>query len=130
MGGGRRVGAARGGDFGDRPSRGKSRSWCGEVRAWPLLDRVAPMNATALEVGIYTRISKADPETQTATHRQEEACRSFAHARGWTVADVFEDVDASAYSGVERPAYERMIREIAAGSLGGVVVWKLDRLVR
>jgi len=83
-----------------------------------------------VEVGIYTRISNADPATQTATHRQEEACRSFAAARGWTVVEVFEDVDVSAYSGVERPAYERMLRALDGGSLGGVVVWKLDRLVR
>jgi DNA invertase Pin-like site-specific DNA recombinase len=83
-----------------------------------------------LEVGIYTRISNADPYTQTATHRQEAACRSFAQARGWSVAEVFEDVDVSAYSGVERPAYERLLKKIDAASLSGVIVWKLDRLVR
>lgn len=83
-----------------------------------------------LEVGVYTRISNADPVTQTATHRQEEACRSFAAARGWSVVAVFEDVDVSAYSGVERPAYERMLQALDGGSVGGVVVWKLDRLVR
>jgi DNA invertase Pin-like site-specific DNA recombinase len=82
------------------------------------------------EVGIYTRISQADHDTQTATHRQEAASRQFASARDWSVVDVFEDVDVSAYSGVERPAFERMLKEIEHRSITGVVVWKLDRLVR
>src|SRR4051794_3852899 len=84
----------------------------------------------AIEVGIYTRISEADEETQTATQRQEAACRSFAAARGWIIREVFEDVDVSAYKGVHRPAFEQLLTAIDRQSLGGVVVWKLDRLVR
>lgn len=82
------------------------------------------------EVAIYTRISQADPTEQTATHRQERACRAYAEARDWTVTDVYEDVDRSAYTGAPRPAYERMVESIAEGSVGGVLVWKLDRLMR
>ncbi|MEY2420022.1 MAG: hypothetical protein QOI95_89 [Acidimicrobiaceae bacterium] len=82
-------------------------------------------------IGIYTRLSHDATGEQTATARQERACRSFAELRGWTVAEVFEDVDVSAYkTGVIRPAYERLLLAVRSGDLGGVLVWKLDRLVR
>ena len=47
-------------------------------------------------VGIYTRISSDRTGQQTATTRQEEACRAFARLRGWRVEGVYEDVDVSA----------------------------------
>ncbi|MEY2454082.1 MAG: site-specific recombinase [Acidimicrobiaceae bacterium] len=85
-----------------------------------------------LRIGIYTRLSHdSTGGEQTATARQEKACRAFAELRGWDVAEVFEDVDLSAYKrGVVRPSYERMLEQIASGRISGVVVWKLDRLVR
>ncbi len=81
-------------------------------------------------VAIYTRISSADREEQTATARQEAACRALAELRGWEVAEVFEDVDISAYAKTTRPSYERLLAAVDAGVVDGVVVWKLDRLVR
>ena len=80
---------------------------------------------------IYTRISDADRETQTATRRQESSCRAFADARGWRVIQTYEDVDLSAFrAGIERPAYEEMLGAIRDGLVQGVLVWKLDRLMR
>jgi DNA invertase Pin-like site-specific DNA recombinase len=62
-----------------------------------------------LPIVIYTRLSRDETGHQTATHRQEQACRAFAELRGWEVARVFEDVDVSAYQRrVVRPAYEDM----------------------
>jgi DNA invertase Pin-like site-specific DNA recombinase len=47
------------------------------------------------------------------------------------VIEVHEDVDLSAYRrGVIRPAYERLLHDVAAGAVDGVLVWKLDRLAR
>jgi DNA invertase Pin-like site-specific DNA recombinase len=44
---------------------------------------------------------------------------------------VYEDVDLSAYKkGVRRPAYERLLDDLVGGHVEGVLVWKLDRLVR
>jgi DNA invertase Pin-like site-specific DNA recombinase len=48
-------------------------------------------------VAIYTRVSSEDTEHPSSTRRQEFACREFADDRGWDVADVYEDVDVSAY---------------------------------
>jgi DNA invertase Pin-like site-specific DNA recombinase len=81
-------------------------------------------------VAVYTRLSLATAE-QTATARQERACRLIAEARGWRVAKVYEDVDLSAFAGgIRRPSVEQMLADIAAHRVGGVLVWKLDRLVR
>jgi DNA invertase Pin-like site-specific DNA recombinase len=43
---------------------------------------------------------------------------------------VFEDVDRSAYQGAIRPDFERLERALGEGAFDGVLVWKLDRLVR
>jgi site-specific DNA recombinase len=82
-------------------------------------------------VGIYTRISEDRDGQQTATARQLEDCRAFAARRQWEVADVFEDVDTSAFNTrVKRPQFERMIEALRSGDIDGVIVWKLDRLSR
>jgi DNA invertase Pin-like site-specific DNA recombinase len=81
-------------------------------------------------VAIYTRISRDPTGEQTATHRQEMACRDYASARGWEVVGVYEDVDVSAYSTRPRPNYESMLDAVHHGQLSGVLCWKLDRLVR
>jgi site-specific DNA recombinase len=83
-------------------------------------------------VAIYTRLSSDTPgRQQTATKRQEQACRALANLREWDVAQVYEDVDLSAYKkGVKRPAYESLLEAIEARRVSGVMVWKLDRLVR
>ncbi len=44
---------------------------------------------------------------------------------------VYEDVDLSAYQrGVRRPSFDALMRDVAGGRINGVLVWKLDRLVR
>jgi site-specific DNA recombinase len=82
-------------------------------------------------IAIYTRVSQEDSEEPASTRRQELACRRLAESKGWEVAGVWEDVDVSAYEkGVRRPAFEDLMTAVAGGRLSGVLVWKLDRLVR
>jgi site-specific DNA recombinase len=82
-------------------------------------------------VAIYTRLSRDVYGDQTSTPRQERSARSFCEARSWEVAEVFEDVDLSAYKpNVRRPALERLLAAVDARAVDGVVVWKLDRLSR
>lgn len=93
------------------------------------------MAATRIRAAIYTRISldrRADDPTygRSGVKRQEQDCRKLCTARGWSVVDVYEDNDTSAYSGKRRTAYERMLADIAAGKVNAVVVWHLDRLHR
>lgn len=62
--------------------------------------------------------------------RQLEDCRAEAERRGWHVAEEYVDDDISAYSGKVRPAYERMLADLAEGRRDAVIVWHLDRLHR
>src|SRR3954469_18953499 len=84
-----------------------------------------------IRVGVYKRLSEDKTGIQTATRRQQAACEAFAQLREWEVVRVYEDVDLSAFKpGVVRPAFERMIADIKAKRLDGVIAWKLDRFVR
>ena len=84
-----------------------------------------------LAVGVYVRVSKEEGAERHSTARQERSCRAFAELREWPVAEVFADEDISAYRrSARRPAFERLLAAIAARRLDGVLVWKLDRLVR
>jgi DNA invertase Pin-like site-specific DNA recombinase len=84
-------------------------------------------------VGAYLRISVDDDPDRPSTspERQLEDIRRLAENKGWVVAEVYEDRDLSAWRrNVKRPGYERMLEDLKAGHIGGVVIWKLDRLVR
>jgi site-specific DNA recombinase len=84
-----------------------------------------------MRVAIYTRLSRDMDGRQTATARQAKDCRALIRSKGWKAGETYEDVDLSAYKrGVRRPAYERLLEDIASGAVDGVAVWKLDRLVR
>ncbi|WP_342372449.1 recombinase family protein [Propioniciclava soli] len=77
-------------------------------------------------VAIYARISLDRDDTGLGVARQEEECRAYAEARGWTVGTVYIDNDVSATSGKRRPAFEQLLEDRPAH----VVVWNLDRLAR
>ena len=86
--------------------------------------------AQVVRAGVYTRIS-SDPSGQRAgVERQRTDCEAHCLARGWTVAEVFCDNDASAYGRKPRDAYERMLAAVEAGRLDGIVPWHNDRLHR
>lgn len=61
---------------------------------------------------------------------QLQQCRDFAAGRGWTISDEYVDNDISAYSGVTRPEFERLLTDMAAGTTTHVIAWHIDRLAR
>ncbi len=79
---------------------------------------------------IYARISQDRDGDGLGVKRQLQDCRADALRRGWTVAEEYVDDDISAYAGKLRPAYERMVADIAAGRRDAVLVWHVDRLQR
>ncbi|MFC3500831.1 recombinase family protein [Micromonospora krabiensis] len=79
---------------------------------------------------IYVRISSDDTGEGLGVARQETECRAMAERLGWTVAEVYRDNDISAYSGKLRPGYERLLSDMAAGTVRGLIVWHADRLHR
>lgn len=79
---------------------------------------------------VYTRISSDQEGTGLGVARQEQDCRELAERLGWPVAEVYCDNDVSAYSGKKRPAYRRLLADVAAGRRDGVVIYHPDRLTR
>ncbi|QDU71082.1 recombinase family protein [Mucisphaera calidilacus] len=90
---------------------------------------------TTVRCAIYTRKSSEEGLDQefNALDAQREAAESFIasqKAEGWTaLPDRYDD---GGYSGgsMERPALERLLRDIDAGKVDCVVVYKVDRLSR
>lgn len=87
--------------------------------------RVEPSRAA-----IYCRISLDRRGEGYGVERQERACRELAAQRGWTVGEVYIDNDISAHSGKPRPEWERLLSDIAAGRVDGLIAWHLDRILR
>jgi site-specific DNA recombinase len=83
-----------------------------------------------VNTAIYTRISQDTAGTGLGVARQEEACRAKAKVLGWNVVEVYTDNDISASKDKARPAYDRLLADIANGTVDGLVVYDLDRLTR
>ncbi|MFD6327800.1 recombinase family protein [Streptomyces sp. NPDC058442] len=78
----------------------------------------------------YARISKATDES-TSIARQREVIRATCRARGWTLADIIEDVDVSATkTRLDRPGLTRVRDAVATGRVDTVMVWRIDRVAR
>jgi DNA invertase Pin-like site-specific DNA recombinase len=85
-----------------------------------------------LRIAIYVRISKDDVQTMAGVQRQEKLCRELIAMRypGEHTIEVYCDNNISAWSGARRPAYERLMADMAAGRLDVVVCYATDRLYR
>lgn len=81
-------------------------------------------------VAIYTRVSTQEQSQDGySLGEQESRLRKYADAHGWTVASVYSD---PGYSGakLERPAIQKLIRDVPQHLFDAVIVYKLDRLSR
>ncbi|QNE21933.1 recombinase family protein [Kribbella qitaiheensis] len=79
---------------------------------------------------IYARISRDDTDEGLKTRRQIEKCRALCDLRGWDVVVIEEDISISAYSGKERPAWQRVLKMVGLGQVDVIVAWHLDRITR
>ena len=85
---------------------------------------------TPRAAAIYARISSDVEGLGAGVGRQVEDCRKLATSLGWTVSGEYVDNDVSAYSGKRRPDYERMLADLADGTVDAVLVYHIDRLTR
>lgn len=80
---------------------------------------------------IYARISYDPDETRLGVDRQLQACHEEAAKRAWPHPVEYVDNDVSAYRrGARRPQWERLLADIEARRVDGVIVWHDDRLTR
>ena len=81
--------------------------------------------------GIYVRISQDRDGNAASPARQLADCKALVESKGWTIVDVYQDRDESAYSkSAKRPQYRRMLADLETGTIDAICVWKLDRLGR
>ena len=81
-------------------------------------------------VFIYVRVSTQEQAREGySIDEQTKRLKKYCEAMGWTVVMVYTD---AGYSGADtnRPALQRMIRDVKAGKGDAVAVYKLDRLSR
>lgn len=83
-----------------------------------------------MRAAIYTRISLDKSGKRAGVERQRVDCEALCARRGWSIVAYHEDNDRSAFSGRERPEYERLLASVAAGDVDVVVAWHSDRLWR
>jgi site-specific DNA recombinase len=101
-----------------------------------MTDRPAPKRAQArLRCAIYTRKSSDEGLEQdfNSLDAQREACAAFIASQkreGWDlVGDIYDDGGFSGAT-MQRPAFQRLLLDVAAGKIDVVVVYKVDRLTR
>jgi site-specific DNA recombinase len=78
---------------------------------------------------IYTRVSTDDQVQGASLDVQRTQCEAMAKATAVSVVDVVVD---DGYSGkdTKRPGMRRVLDMVERRELGGIIVWKLDRLTR
>jgi len=88
-----------------------------------------------MDAVIYLRVSTKEQAAKDATGEgysipaQREACIRSVAERGWSLAGEFTDAGESART-ADRPMLKAMLRRVAEGGVGAVVVHKIDRLAR
>ncbi|MEV7150480.1 recombinase family protein [Streptomyces sp. NPDC093084] len=85
-------------------------------------------STAAQRVAIYVRVATA-AEQSHALKAQEDACRLYADAQGWTVADVYRDLGVSGMH-TARPGFARLLEDADAGLVDQVLVYRFDRVAR
>lgn len=92
---------------------------------------------------IYVRISDDKAADAAGVARQERDCRKLANQLGWSVAEVYAENDTSAFKRrkvrladgttalrVVRPAFRRLLDDLATGAVDALIGYDLDRVAR
>lgn len=81
-------------------------------------------------VGLYARTADGDA---LDIARQIEDVTAFAAGKGWATApEPYIDNGVSAYTmhRGKRPAFDRLLADLTAGKIDGIVAYDLDRITR
>lgn len=95
------------------------------------IGRTATPRGERKALAAYLRLTVDRQGNKIGYDVQKRAINRWAEYAGETIGYWYQDKDLTAADlSVERPAYEEMLRAVKAGDWGGIVVWRLDRLVR
>ena len=82
----------------------------------------------------YVRVSRVagrdkNGDSFQSPQQQEKAIRAYCKARRLKLVEVVRELDQSGGT-MKRPHLQRLIRDVKAGKLDGIVVYRLDRFAR
>lgn len=82
------------------------------------------------QVGIWVRVSTEDQVKGESPEHHERRARYYAESKGWKVATVFNLDAVSGKSVMRLPETQRMLEDVRAGRITGLIFSKLARLAR
>lgn len=82
---------------------------------------------TAIRAGCYCRISSDPDDRREGVSRQREDTSALCEIKGWQIAGYYVDNDRSASNGKDRPEWERLLADVAAGEIDAIAAWDQDR---
>lgn len=82
-----------------------------------------------MRCAIYARVSSEQQRENTSIDQQLADCRDYAKRQSWLIAGEYIDIAESGRKN-SRPELQRMLRDVEAGGIDVVLVWKMDRLAR
>ncbi len=101
----------------------------------PLVAAVAASSVKLVRCAIYTRKSTEHglEKEFNSLDAQRDACEAYIKSQaslGWRALP--QHYDDPAYSGgnLDRPALQRLLKDVDAGRVDAIVVYKIDRLTR
>lgn len=81
-------------------------------------------------VGIWIRVSTEDQARGESPEHHEQRARYYAQAKGWTIREVYHLEAVSGKAVIGLPEAKRMLQDIEAGTISGLIFSKLARLAR
>ena len=81
-------------------------------------------------VGIWIRVSTEDQAKGESPEHHERRARCYAESKGWVVTEVYHLEAVSGKSVMDQPETERMLRDLKAKRISGLIFSKLARLAR
>ncbi len=81
-------------------------------------------------VGIWIRVSTEDQVRGESPEHHEQRARAYAELKGWHVAEVYRLDAVSGKAVMAHPTAKKMLADIRAGVITGLVFSKLARLAR
>lgn len=86
---------------------------------------------TRKQIGAYARISLDDENDRLGVTRQREDIDALAARLGWDIRDYYIDNNISAFKrNVRRPEFERLLADLEAGVIDGIIAYDIDRITR
>lgn len=87
-------------------------------------------NQAPKQVAIWLRVSTEDQVRGESPETHERRARLYAEAKGWNVVEVYRLDAVSGKTVKEHPETKRMLADIKAGAITGLIFSKLARLAR